>query len=305
MLTNIKSKLKKNRFIVDTYRKLFGINGNKFLLGMTSIQERNFWEAYGKKSYQGEGEIVDLGCWLGSTTIPLGKYKVQAFDRFIWEDWMDPFVEHTFMKGKYQPGDDFKPSYEQIIYPYRKFVKVNKADLTKTKWSGAPIEFLLIDAMKSWELSNAIQENFYPYLVPGKSVIVHQDFSHYYTYWIHLMLYRQRDYFELVEDITGAGSTIFKLVKKIPDELLKPHSLADFKEDEIEKAFAYSLSISKPENIGAIMAARVMCYDELKGREYAKKELSKALATGAKHFDFGTVTGLFNNNSDNSSQDAI
>jgi hypothetical protein len=44
-----------------------------------------------------KGEIIDLGCWLGSTTISLASGlrelndpgKVYAFDWFIWEPWMD------------------------------------------------------------------------------------------------------------------------------------------------------------------------------------------------------------------------
>ncbi len=303
MLKAIKSALKRNRFIVDTYRKLRGINANKFLIGMTRIEERDFWEKYGKKMYSGTGEIVDLGCWLGSTTVPLvkglldnpkfdaKKHTVYAYDLFVWDDWMDPYIEYTFLKGKYKAGDDFMPAYKEIIHPYRKFIKVVKADLTKTKWTSEPIEFLLIDAMKTWELSNSILTSFYPYLIPGKSVIVHQDFAHYHTYWIHLVQFRLKEYFELVEDILG-GSTAFKLIKEIPAELIKNYSISDFSAEEIERAFDYSLSISLKENQSAVIAAKVMCYHDLRGKEFAKNLLNEILTTRPKHNDLITVSTI-------------
>lgn len=39
--------------------------------GMISNNERKFLYFYGNKIFSGIGKIVDLGCWLGATTVAL------------------------------------------------------------------------------------------------------------------------------------------------------------------------------------------------------------------------------------------
>jgi hypothetical protein len=66
------------------------------LPGMTTGTERAYFQWYAQYIYSGCGAIVDLGCWLGSTTIPLArglkknmiksssKDRIYAYDEFIW-----------------------------------------------------------------------------------------------------------------------------------------------------------------------------------------------------------------------------
>src|SRR5687768_8016221 len=83
--------------------------------GMTSIEEQNYFRRYTQDIYSGVGEIVDLGCWLGSTTIPLAQglrknYKIStkgkrihAYDLFVWETWMNSHMDGC--QKKYSPGE--------------------------------------------------------------------------------------------------------------------------------------------------------------------------------------------------------
>lgn len=73
------------------------------VFGMTSSEEQNYFKRYAQDIYSGVGEIVDLGCWLGSTTIPLAQglrenfnmstkgKRIHAYDLFVWEKWMNPY----------------------------------------------------------------------------------------------------------------------------------------------------------------------------------------------------------------------
>src|SRR5436853_7107707 len=78
-----------------------------WLIGMTTLEEQAYFEDYARSIYTGAGEIVDLGSWLGSTTISLARgladnpsvearrKKIHAFDQFLWVPDMDRCVRGT------------------------------------------------------------------------------------------------------------------------------------------------------------------------------------------------------------------
>src|SRR5262250_2891759 len=84
--------------VIALVRRLRRPNTHK-VHGMTSTEEQTYFRRYARDMYSGVGEIVDLGCWLGSTTIPLaqGLFKninvstkgkrIHAYDLFVWEEW--------------------------------------------------------------------------------------------------------------------------------------------------------------------------------------------------------------------------
>ncbi len=255
-------------------------------LGMTSKQERCYVKDYAENEYTGQGEIVDLGCWLGSLTLPLviglnnnshinnNQIKIHAYERFIWKKWMNEEVKNTPLENKYNDEDNFLDSFIEQIKPYENQVKIHVGDLKTMTWEeNKPIEFLLVDAMKDWNLTNHILQEFFPALVPNISVIQHQDFCHYRCVWIHLIMYRLKDYFEPMLYVPR-GSVIFKYIRQIPSELLqKTYSLEDFSRTEINQAFDYSLSIVPPEAKPNILAAKIMVLINLGDMAEAQKEL--------------------------------
>lgn len=239
------------------------------LVGMTSKTEQDFCTRYGRDLYSGNGEVVDLGCWLGSTTIPLvrglrenGAFvesgrKVYAYDLFLWFDWMNESVVGTDLVGKFAEGDSFLGEFEKRTAVYAEHVETRAGDLAKIGWSGEPIEFLLVDAMKNWELANAIIRDFYPPLVPG-SLVLHQDFAHWLVPWIHLIQWKFRDHFELFEDIPKSQSVVFKLIRPVP--VVGELGFEDFSGQDVDEAFEYCLGIVTPEKRPNVAAAKVMWF---------------------------------------------
>jgi hypothetical protein len=127
--------------------------------------------------------------------------------------------------------------------------------------------------MKNWDLANHIIQQFFPALIPNVSLVQHQDFCHYNCSWIHVMMYRLRDYFEPILYVPN-GSVIFRNIKSIPEEYYhKIHSFADFSPTEINQAFAYSSSIVPYEGRANIVASKIMLYIHVGDLETAKKEL--------------------------------
>ena len=226
--------------------------------GMISPDERAYFYGYARRLFTGRGDIVDLGCWLGATTISLAgglaanqrpravPRTIHAYDRFIWEEWMDrvQLLGDPPLTRTYRPQESFLDEFHKRIAPWKQRVTVHAEDLVRLGWHGGPIEFLLVDAMKSWELTNSIIRGFFPWLIPGQSVIVHQDFVFWGEPWVHLINYRLRDYFEPLYHIPHSGSMAFGLRKPIPAELLTAaYSFASFSPDDIDAAIAYSAGL--------------------------------------------------------------
>jgi len=263
------------------------------IVGMTSFGERAYCQWYAESIHAGDGAIVDLGCWLGSTTIPLAiglernrapaaaSSRIHAFDLFRWDPAMDPYVRGTRVEGRFAEGDRFVDAFVEGLGRRRRWVDVYEADLSETAWDGGPIEFLVVDAMKSWPLASNIVSGFFVALIPGQSLVFHQDFAHWYTPWIHLLQYRLRDSFELAYDIPRSDGAVFRLIRPLPPGLLSgAYDYDAFDAPEVEAAFDYSLRLSRPEKHPNIRAAKAKLFLEVGDRERAGAELARCRAEG-------------------------
>ncbi len=263
------------------------------LVGMSSRQERDFVRQYAARDFKGEGAIVDLGCWMGSFALPLAiglrenprskgrTPAIHAYDLFCWQDWMNPCVANTRWSGRYQEGDNFEDALLEQIAPVADLVTIHAGDLNNERWESAePIEYLLIDVMKSWELTNCVVRTFFPALRPGLSLVHHQDFVHYFTPWIHLIMYRFREYFEPLKYVPE-DSFIFTFRKSIPRELLeKSYGFDDFSPEESAAAFDYSLSLIPTAARANVHAARIMMHIHRQDWAGARAELERVQAAG-------------------------
>jgi hypothetical protein len=260
-------------------------------LAMTTTQEHTFLEQYAQTTYAGYGEIVDLGCWLGATTVSLAKglaknsnpravdRQIHAYDRFIWEEWMDSYTNFSELKQRYRPQDSFLREFKERSAYWSRHICIHAGDICELGWSAGEIEFVFVDVMKSWSLANHVVRHFFSSLIPEVSVVVHQDFAHYYTSWIHLLNYRFRDYFEVLYDIPQSSSVVFKNIASIPEEMLNTtYGFESFTEAEIDSAFRYSAHLTSPEKHANIAAAKVMLFLHLGNSERAKRELSNYLS---------------------------
>jgi hypothetical protein len=134
--------------------------------------------------------------------------------------------------------------------------------------------------MKSWELAASVVEQFFPKLVPGSGVMVHQDFKHYYTSWVHLIQYRLRDYFSFECDVSDSGSTAFRLRRPLDLELGWVRNLKSFPDQEIDAAFAWSLSLVDEQSAPNIAAAKVMHFIHLGRLADARRTLEDFMRQG-------------------------
>ena len=201
-------------------------------VGMTSNFERAYYSWICEHYYQDLGEVVDLGCWLGSTSKSLlngllknkafldrQSSKLHVFDEFIWQSWMNTHpctlknnlveaveVDHSFL-------DLFKEHNREQLNWYA----IYPGNLRDASWS-LPIELLLVDAMKSLQMMEAIPRIFYSQLIPQKSVVMHQDYG-WQEVWCHTSIYLLRDYFEFIYCVPESSTAVFRCIETIPSDL--------------------------------------------------------------------------------------
>ena len=151
---------------------------------------------------EGTGAVCDLGCFAGGSTARLaagleagrqaggtgpegagGSPRVHAFDLFtISKAHKQKFLYDRGVRWFW--GTDLLPCARRLTRPWADRITLTRADLAKTEWTGGPVEILFIDAMKTPETADAILGAFLPALMPGRSVIVHQDYQHWRQPWI-------------------------------------------------------------------------------------------------------------------------
>jgi len=181
--------------------------------------------------YTGEGAIVDAGCFLGGSTLALAdglrrnlrrrrraeEKLIHSYDRFEIEEW----TLDEYFSGSAQVEDSFRPAFDRNIAPYAKLVEVHAGDVRSSPWTGGPIEILFIDIAKHWTVCDWVTWQFFPWLIPGKSVVIQQDYlCHHWVAWLHITMEFYSDYFEYVCD-TGVNSVVFLNTKRIPEGVLR------------------------------------------------------------------------------------
>ena len=266
------------------------------LPGATSVEEQAYCEWHAAKRFKGEGCIVEFGPWLGSLTIStaLGliqnaaakKKEIHSYDLFLWEPGSNGWAAGTPFDRLYQPGDCFKPLYDQLVAPFQGSVAIhsNQADLSRAEWSGGPIEFLINDAWKTMPVMAHTARTFFPSLVEGATVF-HQDYVWCTESWIHVGMYRLRNHFTVEQRLRNSSTVVFRMASRPPAELLASfctlEKLGDLQEEEVDAAFEWSRSfLSDPDaqlvaRAGQAWLLHKMGKDEKARRLFAENRASK------------------------------
>jgi hypothetical protein len=196
---------------------------------MLSKSERKLLYSLARDYATGEGSIVDAGCFLGGSTAAL---LVGLRDRE--QPWTGPPVQsydlfrveaYTFEKffrddPSARVGESFRPRFDEHVARFDVPHVVREGDITELGWSGGAIDVLFLDVLKSWEINDLLLRDFFPSLVPGRSVIVHQDYGWGDMPWIPITVELMRDSLVLV-DWMEWGSHVFLLERELPSEVLE------------------------------------------------------------------------------------
>jgi len=170
-------------------------------------------------------------------------HKLHAFDNFIWRDFMARFAPLSIA-----PGDSFEPFFLRNVTPVEACIVSHSLTLPDEKIPGdmqaegvrgaaapqapefhwdaeQPIEILFVDGAKSWRGMRWLLKCVAPALLPGKTLLVCQDFKHWGSSWVPLMMARIEDRLELVHVVKRGSTATFRLRQALDPALFE--ALAD------------------------------------------------------------------------------
>jgi hypothetical protein len=167
------------------------------------------------KTYRGIGTIVDAGALVGGTTNLMasgirksGKVAnsqgcIHVYDLF--EDTanghMASVIRSWFEDTPYHSGERFNwlPIFKRETAEFADMIQVFPGNiLEKTYTDERNIELLSIDVGKTPELMLGVAKIFFPHLIPGESLIVHQDYIFTLQPWLIIFMELMGGSFEKV-----------------------------------------------------------------------------------------------------------
>lgn len=179
--------------------------------------------------FTGAGAIVDVGSFLGGSTVAIvdgllqnpcfdpQKHRVQSYDLF---QLLQPLQAYGAWADQLGEGYSFLKDFERNLGDRLRLVDVHAGDLLQETWNDGPIEIAFIDVAKTPELNSHVIRQFFPSLIPGKSILIQQDLQYPGCPWLVVCMYVLRDYFSVV-DTLPCNSVVYRLEKAIPQEMLE------------------------------------------------------------------------------------
>lgn len=255
---------------------------------MLSLRERQLLHWLARFHFSGAGRIVDGGCFLGGSTAALAsglaarsdspwkratwKKSIVAYDMFRVEDYTlryfgDCFEDKTI-------GASFRPAFERFVAPWSKHVEVKEGDASKTGWNGDPIEILFLDFVKTWPMNDFALEQFFPCLIPGRTVIIQQDYLWGYGHWNHITLELLAPSIQFL-DAMPHGSVACLLTAPVPPELLGAKLQETLTPDRKRELMDRAVERWEGDDRGLVELARVTLTADLDGNAAARAEFEE------------------------------
>jgi len=165
------------------------------------------------------GYIMDAGCFLGGSTnafvtgLAKNPYvqeklgRIHAYDMFIAP--RDNYSLEMISSSKVA-GDSVIEIFVDGLNTLRDFVMVHMGDFHHSSPPPGDLDILFVDICKSWSLNDIIIDRFFSHLIPGKSVLIQQDYNDQSCPWVNLTMAYYRDYFDYIADEHSSRIYIYK-----------------------------------------------------------------------------------------------
>jgi hypothetical protein len=196
---------------------------------MLSVDERRLLFSLARDSFSGAGAIVDAGCFLGGSTLALGsgllanpsagRVAIDSYDMFLLDEYMLKHYADAATAGQRKPGESCRDLFDGNISSISSIVRVHHGDIREIGWDGRPIEILFLDILKAPNTNDRVVREFFPALIPGRSVLVQQDYIHEGHFWIHITMELLSEYFNYTEFVEYS-SAVYLLRKPIPQHVI-------------------------------------------------------------------------------------
>ena len=227
--------------------------------------------------FTGEGAIVDGGCFLGGSTCALasglaensgvkttGK-PIHSYDLFnTTTDFFDP----TFAEHGLNPGQSFLDLYKKNVGAFLDRIEIHEGDLMEQSWGSGKIEILFLDCCKNTTLHDHAVKIWFPRLIPGKSILIQQDFGWWHYSWGNIMMEVFKDHFVVLDDVPYA-SRVYLCVRAISEEDAARRTYGSLSGDERLRYMEDSLKTVSRED----SKARMLVNHAHEAQQAGRKEL--------------------------------
>jgi hypothetical protein len=196
---------------------------------MLGGEERQFLYFAAREFYSGTGEIVDAGAFLGASALALAaglrdnprvrdkSRRISSYDVFEFDDFYRDHVPGARLRR----GDDTLPLFHEFVGGFGDQIAAIKGDICRQSWPGRDVEILFVDFTQRWQHHEFVVRTFYPHLIPGHSLLIHQDYVYTLCYWLHVFMEYYRESFELVSPLVLNGTAAWLCRKPLPGEALE------------------------------------------------------------------------------------
>ncbi|MCP5433733.1 MAG: hypothetical protein H6923_10735 [Alphaproteobacteria bacterium] len=203
----------------------------RFPRGMLGLEERQMLFYLTRVAYRGEGYVVDAGAYAGASAYCLAAglarsphsearfARVHSYDLFRA---LDQYVADAITKD-FKPigiGGDYFDVFEFQTGHYRERIHAHPGDFLEHAPPDGPIEILFIDVAKTQTLNSHLVRNFLPRLIPGRSLIVQQDYYHAWHPFTQVTMEILRDHVEVLDPLIANQSRLYRLTSAPPPDLI-------------------------------------------------------------------------------------
>lgn len=223
---------------------------------MLTAEESRLYHWLGRR-VAGGGAVVDLGAYVGGSAARLlsglamagHATPVHSYDRFrssrvLWARYMpdEPLPEAD--------DADLLPVVRRHLAPWGRQVVLHVGDIGEKRWEGGPIEILSVDAAKGSAMADHIADQFFPALVPGRSILVQQDYLMAVQPWLCAQMAGMRDRFLPLAHVPKVGM-VFLCVAPVTEAALAAGRVNDLTDGKLmqrvrEAAGWHQAMVAKP-----------------------------------------------------------
>lgn len=206
---------------------------------MLTLEEKRMLRWLTANYYSGEGIICDLGAFIGGSTVSLADglaasgrndKLIHSYDFFrsssrLWEKYMA-------QSGKPWPENgDVMNEVREMLQDYDHLITFYQGDFMQSPVPEGPIEICFVDISKTAEINDHLISKYFTKLIPGKSIVVQQDYFHFTPLWDIVTMEILKDYFTPI-GYTEEYSALFLYTRELDAEGIERAHSRHFTHDQ-------------------------------------------------------------------------
>lgn len=203
---------------------------------MMTADEKKLLYWLAKEYFRGDGMIIDAGVLFGASTNAFAvglrenrkaidtRRVIKSYDMAIWFESMDRLLERDDFAAaargfSLKPGGSFAPLIENLLAPHQELIEFHFGDIVKTASVAFPVEIAFFDCLKTNASDLAAFRAFAPYYIPGRTIVIQQDYFYEGAVWNKIRQEYFAHHFEYLGSV--ATSAVFRLKRKLPKALME------------------------------------------------------------------------------------